>query len=327
MTVSFEQLKEALKRVLLTLSFSETKAELCAHVFASNSRDGVYSHGLNRFPVFVELVREGLVNPAAEPECLDRNGLLERWAGHNGLGIYNATQCMDRAITLAKQNGIGCVAIQHTNHWMRGGTYGWQAADAGCIAICFTNAIAGMPPWGGDRPTLGNNPLVIAVPRNEGHVVLDMAMSQYSYGKLQEHQLRNEKLSFPGGHDMQGNLTTDPEAIIHSKRALPIGFWKGSGLALMMDILVATLSGGRSTQDITNDKKEVDVSQVFICINPKQIDNAQIDAILTYTKSAGSTDGSHTIAYPGENTLRKRKKNDREGIPVNKEIWESVLKM
>ena len=70
-----------------------------------------------------------------------------------------------RAISIAKENGIGCVVLKNTNHWMRGGTYGWQAADAGCIGICFTNTIANMPPWGGKEPKLGNNPLVIAVPR------------------------------------------------------------------------------------------------------------------------------------------------------------------
>jgi len=327
MTVTLAQLKNELNRVLLNLSFPPDKADLCATTFASNSRDGVYSHGLNRFPVFVELIKEKLINPLAEPACLERKGMFERWTGNNGLGIYNATRCMERAITLAKKDGIGCVAIQHTNHWMRGGTYGWQAADAGCIGICFTNAIAGMPPWGGDHPTLGNNPLVIAVPRNGGHVVLDMAMSQYSYGKLQEYQLRNENLPFPGGHDTDGNLTTNPASIIQSKRALPIGFWKGSGLALMIDILVTTLSGGRSTQEITNDKKEVGVSQVFICINPNNLDASQIENILDYTKTAGSTTGKHSISYPGENTLRTRKKNDVEGIPVNTEIWERICKM
>jgi 3-dehydro-L-gulonate 2-dehydrogenase len=327
MKISYEQLKKELHRVLLTLSFPADKAELCATVFANNSRDGVYSHGLNRFPVFVGLVKDKLVDPHKEPERIENTGMFERWTGNNGLGIYNATRCMERAIALANDNGISCVAIQHTNHWMRGGTYGWQAAEAGCIGICFTNAIAGMPPWGGDRAALGNNPLVIGVPRKEGHVVLDMAMSQYSYGKLQEHQLRNEQLPFAGGYDNNGNLTTDPESIIRSKRALPIGLWKGSGLALLIDILVTSLSGGRSTKQITADQKEVGVSQVFICIKPNHIDASQLEEILSFTKHVGSTRGTDDITYPGENTLRKRRKNDTEGIPVNESIWEEVLRM
>jgi 3-dehydro-L-gulonate 2-dehydrogenase len=327
MRVSFDQLKNELERVLLNLSFSKRKAELCATVFASNSRDGVYSHGLTRFPVFVDLIREGLINPKAEPECIEKFGMLERWTGNSGLGIYNATLCMERAINLAKENGMGCVAIQNTNHWLRGGTYGWQAADAGCISISFTNAIASMPPWGGQNPALGNNPVVIAVPRKEGHIVLDMAMSQFSYGKMQEYQLKNELLPFPGGYDLEGNLTNDPQAIIESKRALPIGFWKGSGLAFLIDILVTSLSGGRSTQKITNDKKEIGVSQVFICISPIDKHADLVDEIIEYTKAAGLAKPNDEITYPGENTLRKRKINEMEGIPVNQKIWESVLAM
>lgn len=327
MTVSYNQLQNELERVLLGLSLSRQKAALCATVFASNSRDGVYSHGLTRFPVFVSLIKERLINPAAEPECIEKFGMLERWTGNGGLGIYNATLCMDRAIEMAKENGIGCVAIQNTNHWLRGGTYGWQAADAGCIGISFTNAIAGMPPWGGQQPALGNNPLVIAVPRKEGNIVLDMAMSQFSYGKMQEYQLKNEALPFPGGYDMQGNLTNNPQAVIQSKRALPIGFWKGSGLAMLIDILVTSLSGGRSTKHITGDKKEVGVSQVFICINPTNKHESLIEEILEYTKTVGSSKPGDEITYPGENTLRKRRRNEAEGIPVNKEIWESVLRM
>ena len=97
---------------------------------------------------------------------------------------------------------------------MRGGTYGWQAAEAGFIGICFTNTIANLPPWGGLDPRLGNNPLVIAVPRKNGHVVLDMAISQYAVGKLKQYEGHNEALPLPGGYDEQGKLSTDADAIL-----------------------------------------------------------------------------------------------------------------
>ena len=322
MTVSFEQLKNELERVLLRLSFPKAKANLCAAIFAGNSRDGVYSHGLNRFPVFVNHVKEGSVDPNAEPECISSTGNYERWDGHRGPGMYNATICTNRAIELSRVSGIGCVAIGNSNHWMRGGTYGWQAAEAGCIGICFTNAIAGMPPWGGSVPRLGNNPLVIAVPSGSGPIVLDMAMSQYSYGKLQEYQLRNEQLPIAGGYDPAGRLTTDPEAIIKSKRALPIGYWKGSGLALLLDIMLTSMTGGRSTAAITKSEKEVGLSQCFICIYQPDMNPSLIREILAFTKGDGEG-----ISYPGENTLKRRMKNDKDGIPVNEKIWESVLKM
>jgi 3-dehydro-L-gulonate 2-dehydrogenase len=213
MRIPFQQLQSEFKRVLLSLGFTDVKAEACARIFAENSRDGVYTHGLNRFLVFVQYVKEGLIIPDAVPTLVDSMGAIERWDGNLGPGILNAEFCMGRAIALANTNGIGCVAIRNTNHWMRGGTYGWQAADAGCISIACTNTIANLPPWGGIDPRLGNNPLVIAVPRKGGHVVLDMAVSQYSFGKLYQYKSAGQQLPLPGGYDSDGKLTTEGQHI------------------------------------------------------------------------------------------------------------------
>ena len=257
MRVPFEQLQSEFNRVLLSLDFTEEKAALLAATFAENSRDGVYTHGLNRFPTFVDFVNEGLVKKNAEPLKEYVFGALERWNGNLGPGILNARICMDRAITLAKDHGIGCVAIRNTNHWMRAGAYGWQAADAGVIGICFTNTIANLPPWGGLDPRLGNNPLVMAVPRKNGHVVLDMAVSQYSVGKLNLYKSNQQKLPLPGGYDKDGNLSYDAAEILESQRLLPAGFWKGSGLSLMLDLLATALSQGNSTAKITESEKKM----------------------------------------------------------------------
>ncbi len=325
MTISFSQLHHQLKKILLQLSFPESRADRCARIFASNSRDGVYSHGLNRFPVFVKQVKKNLIDPLAEPALIESHGSMENWDGHLAPGMYSATICMDRAIALAKTNGISCVTIKNTNHWMRGGTYGWQAADAGCIGICFTNAIAGMPAWGGIDPVLGNNPLVIAVPRKDGHVVLDMAMSQFSYGKLQEYELRNEALPVSGGYNEKGEPSTDPAAIRKTKRLLPAGYWKGSGLAMLLDILLVALTGGRSTPVITAGGHEYGVTQCFICLHRPEMHEHLINEIIDYVKSSTPIDAAHGITYPGERTLMTRIKNERDGIPVDERIWNEVL--
>lgn len=327
MKIPFDILRSEFLRVMLKLNMSQAKAEQCATIFAENSRDGVYTHGLNRFPTFVELIKDGLIDIDAEPILENHLGMIEQWNGNMAPGMLNAKHCMQRAIDLAKENGIGCVAIRDTNHWMRGGTYGWQAAESGCIGICFTNTIANVPPWGGIDPRLGNNPLIIAVPRMGGHVVLDMAVSQYSFGKLMQYQSNNEELPLPGGYDADGNLSTDPTAIINSKRILPIGFWKGSGLSLMLDLLVTILSQGRSTQKITESAKEAGVSQVFIAIHQPdtEVTRQMIEQILDYAKSSRPEKEGGKIYYPGENTLRTRENNNKEGIPVDEAIWNKVL--
>ena len=327
MRIPFQELKKEFERVLLKLSFSAATAETCADIFASNSRDGVYSHGLNRFPVFVKLVKKGLVLPDAVPVLIEKFGAIERWDGNAGPGMANAKHCMDRAIELAQRNGIGCVALKNTNHWMRGGTYGWQAAEAGCIGICFTNATVSMPAWGGKEPVLGNNPLVIAIPRENGHVVLDMAMSQFSYGKMQEYELKNELLPFPGGYNEQGELSKDPAAIRKTRAGLPIGFWKGSGLALVLDLLAVALSGGNSTAKISAQSDESNVSQCFICIHQPDLHASLIEEVLTYTRNSTPVNPEVQITYPGERTLKTRLENENLGIPVVEKIWEEVKAM
>ena len=324
MLIPYNTLKHELKRILIKYGMYEDKAELCADIFAGNSRDGVYSHGLNRFPQFISSIGEGLVMVNAEPVLISGKGCIENWDGQLAPGVYTATKAISRAVTIAQEHGIGMIAVKNTNHWMRGGTYGWQAADKGCIAICGTNSIANMPPWGGKDATLGNNPLVIAVPRTGGHLVLDMAMSQYSYGKLNEHYMTGKKLAHPGGYDGEGNLSTDPQAVMQSKRTLPVGLWKGSGLSLMIDVMVSALSNGNTVSKITSSGKEYAVSQFFICISPESINETIVNEIISYAKSSAVIDENSSVRYPGESTLRQREKSLGEGVYVNEKIWEDV---
>jgi 3-dehydro-L-gulonate 2-dehydrogenase len=168
MRIPFEQVHECLAAVLRSLGFREERAQLSARLFAETTCDGVYSHGVNRFSRFVAMVRNGSVDSAAEPRVVARFGAMERWDGQRGPGNLNAHAAMAQAIELSSEHGIGCVATANTNHWMRGGTYGWQAANAGVIGICWTNTMPNVPAWGGVEPAIGNNPLVIGVPRAKG---------------------------------------------------------------------------------------------------------------------------------------------------------------
>jgi 3-dehydro-L-gulonate 2-dehydrogenase len=327
--VPYEELLETLNHILLRLGFSADRATLCARLFADSSRDGVYSHGVNRFPRFVRTIRNGIVDIQAQPELVTSLGALERWDGKSGPGNLNAYQSMERAISLSREHGMGCVALANTNHWMRGGTYGWQAAEAGAIGICWTNTMPNLPPWGGSEPRLGNNPLVVAVPRPEGHVVLDMAMSQFSYGALESYRRRGELLPVIGGFDGEGQLTRDPATIEQSARPLPIGYWKGSGLALVLDLMAGLLCGGRFTHQITPDpEQECGLSQVFGAFNlpalaGEDVTRGLADAVIEDMKSSSKPDGAQ-VRYPGEQVLRTRRENLARGIPIEREIWDEV---
>ncbi len=328
--VPYDDLYAALREAMLRLGMTEERAAVCARLFAETTRDGVYTHGLNRFPRFAESVANGTVDVNAEPTKTAGFGGLERWDGHRGVGNLNALACMERAIALATQNGIGGVALANTNHWMRGGTYGWQAADQGLFAICWTNTLANLPAWGASTPTVGNNPLVIAVPRPDGHVVLDMAMSQFSYGTLAAYSKRGQPLPVDGGFDRAGNLTRDAAAIEASQRALPVGYWKGSGLSLVLDMLGAMLSGGWATHEIPLEPaRETGLSQIFLAIDPGSIGSAYeltkiADGIVGSLHEVTRVDPAKPVRYPGEETLRLREENLRLGVPVDPEIWNQI---
>ncbi len=331
--IPFEELQATLESVLEKLGFSDSRAQACARLFAETTCDGVYTHGVSRFPRFVAMVRNGSIDGAAEPQRLAGFGALERWDGRKGPGNLNAQASMERAMRLSREHGLGCVSLGNTNHWMRGGSYGWQAAEAGLIGICWTNTLPHLPAWGGVEPRLGNNPLVIAVPREGGPVVLDMAISQFSYGALESYRTRGEMLPVDGGFDAQGNLTRDPAAIEQSQRPLPIGYWKGSGLSLVLDMIAAITSLGKATYQIPADPlHETGVSQVFLAINPAALGDeseySQIaNDVIASLHNCPPADKCVKIRYPGEKTLSIRAENRELGLPVDPAVWAQIQKM
>ena len=328
--ISFADLKAEFKRVLLKKGCNEDIADSCAQLFTETSCDGIYSHGVNRFPRVMEYVDKGYINLNATPTKIDGMGGFERWDGNLGFGNVNAKIAMDRAVELARQNGIGCVAIRNTNHWMRGGTYGWQAADAGCIGICWTNTQPNMPAWGAKDRRIGNNPFIMSIPRKEGHVVVDMAVAQFSYGQMEAAALRGEQLPVPGGFDEDGNISCDPVAISKTWRVLPIGFWKGSGMSIVLDLVAAVLSGGNSSFKVGQlGGDEYQLSQVLIAIDATQIAgneflSSAVNEVLADIKASERVDEKQEIIYPGEKEANIRKQNLELGIPVEDVVWAKI---
>src|SRR4051794_28743245 len=129
MQVSYQDLHATLSRALVAAGMADDRAQLCARLIADSTRDGVHSHGLNLFPRLIRMIHSGVVDVHAHASAVAGQGAIERWDGRSGVGALNAWDAMAAAIVRAREHGIGCVALGNTNHWMRGGTYGWQAAD------------------------------------------------------------------------------------------------------------------------------------------------------------------------------------------------------
>jgi len=325
----FPDLVRELHCVLSCQGVPDARAALVARLFAENQRDGVYSHGLNRFPGFVALLKSGRLDPHADPVRVGGLGALEQWDGRMGIGLSNAHAAMGRAIELSRQHGLGCVGLRNTNHWMRAGAYGLQAAEAGCIGICWTNTIPLMPPWGAAEVAVGNNPLTIAVPRADGPLLLDMAMSQFANGKLEVYQRQGRELPVAGGFDRTGNLTRQPGDILASRRPLPIGYWKGSALAVVLDAAAALVSGGQTSQQIAQQGSEYAVSQVFIALNVTALDGADhidatVNALIDHLHATRPLVPGDAIRYPGEGMLRIRRESLAQGVWVEEGQLEAV---
>ncbi len=330
--VKYEDMKAEFKRVLISRGFDEQSASEASEIFANNSLDGIESHGLNRFPVVVDYLDRGVITPSAIATCEAKMGAIEKWDGHRGFGPLNAKKAMARACEIAKEHGIGMVALGNNNHWMRGGSYGRQAADNGCIGICWSNTMPNMPAWGGVENRVGNNPLVISVPKSDGnHVVVDCALSQFSYGKLETTRLKGEQLPVIGGYDQEGNLTTDPGEIEKTRRPIPMGYWKGSGISILLDMVGTVLSEGNSVAKVGELGAEVGLTQIMIAIDANKFHNQAltdsiVNEIIENLKTA-TPEGDEEIRYPGEREFKVRQDGLQNGILANEDKWKSILAM
>ena len=332
MRVSYETMYQEFVRVLLKRGFTKEKAELPAKLYADASRDGVYTHGLNRFPKFILSIDKGCVDIQAEPVRTESFGFFERYDGKRGPGNLNAHTCMKRAIQLAKEHTIGCVALSNTNHWMRPGNYGLMAAEENCIGILWTNTVPNMPPWGGRDARLGNNPVVFAIPHGDTPVLVDVAMSMFSYGKLESYARSGKELPVDGGYNKNQQITKNAAEILETHQCIPIGYWKGSGLSLALDLIAATLAGGRTSRMVGELPAETELSQVFIAISldsfkDKEALEENIDATLQDMKTSVPVAEGRPVYYPGENMMRTRKESMEQGILVDESVWQKVLEM
>ena len=314
----------------------EEAAEV-AGIFGLNAADGVISHSVLRVWRVLSHYDNGLIVAGNKPVLVSSAGAVERYDANKASGVISASICMNRACELADKYGIGMVALRNANHWMRGGYYGWLAADQGKVGICWTNTRANLPSWGSKVSNIGNNPFVMAVPGADGkHLVLDSAMSQFSNGKLEVMRRAGKLLPVDGGYDSDGNLTKVPGDIEKTRRPIPMGFWKGSSMSILLDAAAALLADGDDTATIErkmqeNGTDECNLCQIFIAIDPAALGENNFEEIEASIKAsihdAEPVKEGSPSRYPGERVLKDRAKAMREGIMVPSESWEQILNL
>ena len=328
------QYEEAVRQMTRGLEryLNPQDAKRFAEIFAGNSLDGVYSHGMNRYPRYLADMESGLCDAkVTQAERVSGLGGLEVWDAHFGVGPLIAQQMAERAIELAGTHGIACVALRNNSHWLRAGRYGLMMADAGMMGLCMTNTCMNLVAYGAKEPSTGNNPITIAIPRRAGSLVMDMAVSQYAFGKLEIMAQEGGMLDTPCGYDTDGNLTNDPKKIVESGLMMPMALWKGSALSIMIDLMVSMLSLGRTSLEIgTPADGEKGMSQMFVCMNPAAVVDmdkaeAQMEKTIAFLNGLEPKDGVHGVHAPGENLERTRARNRERGIPVTEDTWQKIV--
>lgn len=237
-------LTEAATRLLEAAGLDEPSAGTVAGSLVDADMRGVSSHGVLLVPMYVERLRAGSVSPLTEAELVVDTGPLALLDGRNMLGQLSGIQAMSLAVEKAGQLGIGAVFVRHAFHFGGAFRYVMQAVDAGCIGIAAANTRPLMPAPGGAAAVVGNNPIAFGIPFAGGEpLVLDMALSEASMGKIRLAAQQGGEIPATWATDADGLATTDAEAALDGL-LMPMGGHKGYGLALVVDILTGVLSGG-----------------------------------------------------------------------------------
>jgi LDH2 family malate/lactate/ureidoglycolate dehydrogenase len=312
------------RRLLTAHDVPEHDAATVAACLVRADLRGVSTHGLVRLPGYLDRLRRGLINarPALVPERV--TSVAAALDGQDGFGFVVATRAMAEAVEIARLSGIGIVSVRRSTHFGMAACYVLQAIEAGMVSLVLTNASPAMPPWGGREALLGTSPLAAGAPGGRlGPYVLDMSPAVAARGKIRLAAQHGEDI--PPGYalDADGRTTTDPVAALRGV-VLPIGGPKGSGLALLMDILCGVLSGAAFAGDVGDQYKSYDrpqnVGHFFLALKPDLFlpaaeYHSRMDTLVERVHANPRMDGVSEVLLPGEIEARQEAPRTTSGIP------------
>lgn len=307
-------------------------AEVADHLVRANLA-GHDSHGVGMLPAYVRLLSAGLLVPNQTAETVLDAGALLVIDARRGYGQRMAADAVRRAIVKAKEVGACVLAFRNASHIGRIGTYAELAAASGCAFTAFVNVADHrdlQATWGAAEPRLGTNPFCAAVPGTDGTaVLLDMASTTIAAGKARV--AYNKGVPVPDGCliDADGNPTNDPAAYIRDQSGAlrSFGTHKGSGLAIMCEIMAAAVAGGQGAIDPRKGgtlnsmlATIIDMSR----IGDPAVSVARAEATKAYVKSARPAPGFDEVLAPGEPELHYAADRRAHGIEVDATSWHDI---
>lgn len=322
--------------VLHKLGMNKEDAAYAGECLVQTTLWGIDSHGIIRLLIYSERLGNGALNGTPNIRIVREFGAMALMDGNACLGYIGARDAMKKAITLAKQHGIGSVLMNNSNHFGAAGIYAREAAKEGLIALVMSNTPVNMAAPGSKGPVLGNHPIAFAAPMFDEHpMVFDTCMSEVAGGKLLVAAEKGEKIPFGWAVDKEGNPTDDPAAGL-AGAFLPLAGHKGYCFALMEEVLTGPLSRGVFMKDIGHlfkqPKETCHISHHMLVINPLALvdkdewvsDMRELRKRIKETPMRGAD--AHLI-FPGEIEEACDAKRRKEGIPMTESLFASLNKV
>ncbi|HWM09104.1 MAG TPA: Ldh family oxidoreductase [Solirubrobacteraceae bacterium] len=308
-------------------------AAIVADSLVWTSLRGTDSHGIARLPVYVERLRAGAINPRPRPSVERRDGAVALVDGDQGPGQVAALHATDVSIELAREYGVGVVTVRRSAHFGAAAYYAIRAAEQGLVAMAMTNTEPLVIPHGGAEPALGTNPICLAAPAGDGIFNFDMATSQVAMNRVWNARDEGRPIPEGWGVDAQGRSTSDAAAVV---AGMPLGGYKGYGLALMVEVLSGVLAGSGVRHGVGElygeAHKPLDTGHFHLAIDPERTVGrdrfaAVLGGLLGDLRAIPPAPGFDDVLVPGDPEDRARAERERSGIPIEPGLWRTLREL
>jgi uncharacterized oxidoreductase len=337
MIIDQAKLRTLATRIVAAGGSQSGEADIVAdHLVEANLR-GHDSHGVGMLVAYVRDFEGGTLKPNQKPEVVSDTGTISVWDAHAGYGQVVARQAVEWAIEAAKKHGVAVNGLRNAHHIGRVGTYGEIAARAGMVAMHFVNVASGPPPVAPFRGREGRfltNPVCIAIPGTASNepILLDFATSRVAMGKVRVAHNAGKRMLDGALLDHDGKPTTNPSVMYTEPRGvvLPFGEHKGSGLALVCELLAGAIVGSASVTTSTPPERGIINGMLSIVIDPAKLSSrdsmlAEIDSMIGWVKSAKPSDPDLPVLIAGEPERIARAERMAKGIDVEDETWRQLM--